>query len=111
MNKHTKRSEQFRARMDTLIHKLHLALGPGHELAVEVQQVLMENTTDSGCLVGAAEDEPVFVLRAKDKLMPYAINYWCNTAKEMGLHADKVEDAADAGLEAVEWRLVNRKGE
>jgi hypothetical protein len=33
-----------------------------------------------GCLGKAADDEPVFILRAQDKLMPVALSVWIQEA-------------------------------
>lgn len=36
----------------------------------------------SGCFANAAEDEPVFVLRAKDKFAPAVIEFWADLVAE-----------------------------
>jgi hypothetical protein len=39
------------------------------------------------------DDEPVFILRAKDELAPYVLGEWITNALEHGVNADKVEGA------------------
>ena len=107
---HTKRNANFQMLLKRLIEKLRANTLDATERE-QIAMLLTFNTTDSGCMVHAAEDEPVFVLRAKDPLAPLAVNYWCQQAKEQGLHAEeKIQDAAQAGLDMVEWRLKNIGG-
>lgn len=74
---HTKRSAAFRERVDAAIHRIHLALWPDQmQLCQEVTDLLMNHTTDNGCMVKAKEDEPVFVLRGQDKFAPALLLAW-----------------------------------
>jgi hypothetical protein len=74
MNNHTKRSAEFlkeitnaAARIDELAD-MFISNHPSNAQGSlrRVAEILRNNTTDSGCIVKAAEDEPIFVLRAKD---------------------------------------------
>jgi hypothetical protein len=46
-----------------------------------------------GCLGKAADDEPVFILRAQDMLAPALVEQWANDAERHGCSADKVSEA------------------
>lgn len=104
---HTKRSTEFQMRLNRLVEKV-LSNTLDNDERVEVADLLRINTTNSSCMVKAAMDEPVFVIRAKDPLSVYTVNYWCQQAKERSLHEKlKIEDAAQAGLDMAQWRLEN----
>jgi hypothetical protein len=47
-----------------------------------------------GCLGKADDDEPVFILRAQDKLAPILVSLWVDLAAAHGAPADKVREAA-----------------
>jgi hypothetical protein len=57
------------------------------------------------CLQKAADDEPIFVLRASDKSAPQVIGYWI----QLNLTAsnEKLRDAVDVAKEMEAW--PNRK--
>jgi len=59
------------------------------------------------CLNRAADDEPVFVLRAKDPLAPTAIIEWAESASNQGLHADKIREALACADAMQQWREKN----
>lgn len=47
-----------------------------------------------GCLGKAADNEPVFILRAQDKLAPYVVRRWAGRAEmELGVDHPKVVEA------------------
>ncbi len=46
-----------------------------------------------GALGRAADDEPVFVLRAQDKLAEELVDAWANKAEVRGCSPEKVADA------------------
>lgn len=103
---HTKRTPLFRAKIDSIIHRLHLVIGMDgstQPLLEEVTKVLMDNTTDMGCVVKAAEDEPVFVLRGKDKVAASCVLLWAATAAEVGAGEGKVSDAMDCARSMREY--------
>ena len=58
----------------------------------------------SGCISRAAADEPVFVLRAKDRLAPGVIRYWTQRAANMGVSPAKIEEALDLAAAMEEWQ-------
>lgn len=47
----------------------------------------------SGCWAKAADDEPLFVLRAQDMLAPYVVEVWAAEAARFGVGAEKVAAA------------------
>ena len=47
----------------------------------------------SGCIAKAADDEPVFVLRAQDRLAPALVRAWAALAKECGCGDAKVAES------------------
>jgi hypothetical protein len=57
-----------------------------------------------GCLVNAANDEPVFILRAQDRCAPGAVRDWAHRAANLGANGDKVSDAMDVALEMERWQ-------
>lgn len=61
--------------------------------------ILAFNTTDSSCIVKAAEDEPIFTLRAHDRLACGSVEEWANRAQLSQMHGDKVGDARQCAEE------------
>jgi len=49
----------------------------------------------SGCFAKAADDEPLFVLRATDKLAPAAVAFWISLAKRAGTPEPKLAAARE----------------
>ena len=41
------------------------------------------------------EDEPTFILAARDKLAPVAIRFWISMAADQGVNADKIRRATE----------------
>jgi hypothetical protein len=61
-----------------------------------------------GCLGKAADDEPLFVLRAHDPAAAFAVRVWCQLARQAALHEpEKIDDATALADKMVEWRLRN----
>jgi hypothetical protein len=56
-----------------------------------------------GCLGKAADDEPVFILRAQDALAADAVDHWANHAQLLGVHPDKVREARELADAMREW--------
>ena len=50
-------------------------------------------TERGGCLDKAADDEPLFILRAQDLVAPEAIEAWCQLAETAGAPLEKVAHA------------------
>jgi hypothetical protein len=46
------------------------------------------------CLAKVADDEPIFVLRAKDKLAPVLVALWCELAGLHGCPDAKIAEAS-----------------
>jgi len=61
-----------------------------------------------GCLSKVADDEPVFVLRARDKLAPMAVQVWAAYAEIEGVDPDKVREARL--LASAMWRWQKEHG-
>lgn len=57
----------------------------------------------SGCIAKAADDEPVFVLRAQDRLSPILISLWAKLALELGCPGDKVKEALKVAEAMEAW--------
>ena len=78
-NGHTKRSVAFQAKIDRLIE---LIRSPSGMLTVndeaEIADILERHTTDSACMVKAADDEPVFVLRGQDVFASACVIRWAD---------------------------------
>ncbi len=75
------------------------------ERARALRKALTKAETIAGpsCLTKAADDEFVFVLRAKDPCAPAAIRAWADAAQ--GVHEqEKVQRALDEALEFEHWR-------
>ena len=53
------------------------------------------------------EDEPVFIIRAKDVTAPAVIQHWAELAAYYGAKEEMVDQAAKLSLEVVEWQRVH----
>jgi hypothetical protein len=56
-----------------------------------------------GCLSRCADDEPVFVLRATDKLAPTAVRYWAELAARHGVGLKKTHEAVQFARRMEDW--------
>jgi hypothetical protein len=54
----------------------------------------------------AADDEPVFVLRAKDILAPRTVRYWANQAERFKVSKEKVEEARYLANQMESWAAI-----
>lgn len=61
-----------------------------------------------GPLGKAADDEPVFILRANDMIFQRAVRFWIDAAKALGVREDKLDEAEALLNEAVVWQ--SRRG-
>ena len=59
-----------------------------------------------GCLGRAALDEPVFILRAQDKLAPRVVVWWAHLADQAGYSEDKVRGALILAKQMADWRAI-----
>lgn len=66
----------------------------------------LELLAPDSCLNKAGPDEPVFVLRAKDKVAAMAVRHWATMA--VGTHdAKKIAEALKWAEDADAWRAQN----
>lgn len=86
---HTKRSPEFQQRINAL------KAGTQHMIDEELKkdlpactafwesilEILEKNTTDSPCIVKAAEDEPIFVLRGQDNTADELVTKWAEMVR------------------------------
>lgn len=65
-----------------------------------------ENVNDpSSCLNKAREDEPIFILRAHDRVAPAAVRDWAHRAHANGNASQlKVDGAMEVALEMERWQ-------
>ena len=61
------------------------------------------------CLKKAAEDEPIFVLRAQDKLAPNVVRHWAREAHNYGTPITKVNEAFGLANMMESWQDQNFK--
>ena len=71
-------------------------------------EVLKEAALGKGCLGKAAVDEPVFVLRAQDKLAPVLVEEWASLAELHGTPPAKVIGARQLAREMRNWQKNNK---
>lgn len=71
------------------------------------REVLEAAAKGEGCLGRADDDEPVFVLRAKDKLATEAIGEWIDRAHFYGVNTKKIHAALDDISAMNDWQLRN----
>ncbi len=62
------------------------------------------------CRDKAADDEPIFTLRAKDPLAVRTILRWCDEAASCGIHLEKLDEAKQCAELMREWRQAHIKG-
>jgi hypothetical protein len=56
-----------------------------------------------GCLGKAADNEPVFILRAQDALAAELVELWAIRARSLNCPVDKVREAFDLADEMLRW--------
>lgn len=75
-------------------------------------------TDPNSCINRAEDDEPVFVLRANDPLMPKVVQFWANEYQQMklalnGVLSDeqyqKFQEALQIADDARNWYIKNRE--
>lgn len=67
----------------------------------------LKEELDHGVLSRVAEDEPVFVLRAKDALAVGAIEVWISLAEEAAVSPSKIAEADELCGLMEEWQHRN----
>lgn len=63
---------------------------------------------DDSCLEKAANDEPIFVLRAQDKLAPVLVRLWADLAMINGCGDEKTVEARTLAHLMEMWQKKNR---
>jgi hypothetical protein len=65
----------------------------------------------SSCLAKAANDEPIFTLRANDRTSSKTVRQWVQNAKDAGCtNIPKLEEALEWALAAQDWREAHGGG-
>lgn len=64
---------------------------------------LMNANNGLGCLGKAAHDEPVFILRAQDKLAAGLVRQWAEQAQAAGCNSAKVAEALECAAAMTTW--------
>lgn len=64
----------------------------------------------TGCLAKAADDEPIFILRAKDPLASIAVRIWAQLSDIAGLHHDKTDEAREQAHRMDVWKRKHDEG-
>lgn len=115
---HTKRSREFQDRIDLLVEGLsNLEKSVVDKIPVAgLIDVLRHYTTDSGCLINAADNEPIFVLRANDELASIHVRNWAGdflaskankpqSPEAMGRIVQKHHDAIECADEMAAYKI------
>lgn len=76
--------------------------------AGELRASVLAGDTDS-CLTRAADDEPVFVLRAHDAFAPSVVDHWCMlvNVKNGGKDTPKIKEARALAKAMYAWQRTN----
>lgn len=67
----------------------------------------MATKLNDSCLQKAAEDEPIFVLRAKDTLAPGLVEEWADRAAAQGAPDGKVAEARMQADQMRAWQQIH----
>jgi hypothetical protein len=70
-------------------------------------EILAAVARGAGCLGKAAADEPVFVLRAHDRLAPHVVEFWADLAKAHNAPPEKIAGATVLATEMRAWAERN----
>ncbi len=69
---------------------------------------LQEIENPESCLNRAEDDEPLFVIRAKDKVSASAVRTWAEWAEMTGVHPpDQIQEARAIAEDMENWRRVH----
>jgi hypothetical protein len=71
------------------------------------QETVEQAARGEGCLGRALDDEPVFVLRARDALAVRTIQFWMQELAKIRLNSPKIEQANDDVQKFLHWGGVN----
>jgi hypothetical protein len=67
----------------------------------------MSYKSNCSCLEKSKEDEPIFVLCARDMMAPGIVMKWAHLARIAGVNLDKVNEAIQCATEMREWQRKN----
>ena len=62
-----------------------------------------------GTITRAADDEPLFVIRAKDKLGPTTVRVWAALAVEEDVPQEKIDEALELAEQMIAWQGIHGK--
>jgi len=57
-----------------------------------------------GPLGKAADDEPIFILRAQDRIAPIVVRMWAEVAAALGCGGDKIIEAENLAEQMEAWQ-------
>lgn len=66
-----------------------------------------ERDNPGSCFNRSGEDEPIFVLRARDPIAAATVNAWVKLAKEREIHKDRIEEALSHAQRMQDWRATH----
>lgn len=69
----------------------------------------MSTKHNSRCLDNAADDEPIFVLRAQDALAQLVVDYWADQAERLNCSPAKVQEARQVASDMRVWAVRNER--
>jgi hypothetical protein len=69
-----------------------------------ILQILFTRAGTDPCFVKAAEDEPLFILRAQDRIAPKTVRAWAEFARALGADAAKTSEAMDCAIRMEKWQ-------
>lgn len=58
----------------------------------------------TSCFNKAKDDEPIFVLRAQDRIAPNVIDMWCEFAECAGVGPAKIQEARHLAEQMRAWK-------
>lgn len=62
-----------------------------------------ELESETGCLAKAADDEPLFILRAQDRTAPILVRQWAKMLRERDPKNPKIKEAEALADSMVRW--------
>ena len=62
---------------------------------------------DDACLASVADNEPIFVLRAQDKLAPILVRLWATLCEPLSTPDGKLEEAYILAVRMEEWQRMH----
>lgn len=72
------------------------------ELRTELKAVVRANV--EGCLANCQDDEPIFVLVARDQTAPETVDDWIDRAAARGVASEKLADAKALASQMDDWQ-------